>query len=94
MHLRVSLMQLVMQLVHLLFGTRQRASAGGRDPIHAPAASIGIRKGFDQPRALQAVKQWIESPRPDAISMAPQLLHHGQAEYGFVCRMHQNVDSD
>ncbi len=40
------------------------------------------------------MQQWIERSRTDAIAMAPQLLHHRQAEDGFLHGVQKHMDSN
>ena len=86
--------QLVVQLVHFLFGSGERPAASRRDPIEAPAIPCGILRRLEQPGALQSVQQRIESPRSDAVSVMRELLHHRQAEDRPLRRMHENVNAN
>jgi hypothetical protein len=87
-------MQLVVQLVDLLFGSRKGAAAGRCNPVHAPAASARISKRFQQLGALQSVQQGIEGPRPDAVAMVRKFLHHRQPKDGLVGCVNENVNAD
>jgi hypothetical protein len=84
----------MVQLVDFFFGSREGAAACSRNPIHAPPVSTAIRKRLQQLRAFQSMKQRIERPGPDPVSMARQFLHHRQSKDGLLRRMHQNVDAN
>ncbi len=86
--------QLVVQLVHFLFGSGERPAASGCDPIEAPAIPCGILRRLEQPGALQSVQQRIESSRPDPVFMARKFLYHRQAEDRPLRRMHENVNAN
>ncbi len=86
--------QLVVQLVHFLFGSGERPAASRRDPIEAPAIPCGIFRRLEQPGALQSVQQRIECSRPDAVSVMRELLHHRQAEDRLLRRVQQHVNAN
>ncbi len=78
----------VVQFIDLHSGLVQSPVARSRDLIDpATVPSNILEDRFQKTAAFQAMQKWVESSRPDAISMMRQFLHHRKAEDGLLRRM-------
>jgi hypothetical protein len=85
--------KLVVQFIDLYSGPVQSLLAGTRnlvDPSTMPSNIFEDR--LQEAAALQAMQEWVESSRSDAIAVVGQLLHHRNAEDRLLRRMYEHVN--
>ena len=82
---RVFFVKFMMKLVYLFSGFVQGFPANGGDLVNPSLASSNIPEyRLQQTSSLQAMQEWVEGSRANAISMMLQLLHHGQPKDWFL----------
>ncbi len=86
-------MKFLMKLIDLCSGLVQGLPSLASNPIDPSLASTHRRNNrLQQATPFQPMQQRIQRPRPNAISMMCQLLHHRQSEDRLMSRMHKHVD--
>ena len=90
---RMFFVKFVMKLIYLLSGFLQGFPANGGDLVNPSLASSNISQyRLQQTASLQAMQEWVEGARANAISMMRQLLHHGQSKDWLMGSMHQYMN--
>ena len=86
-------MKLVMKLIYFFPGFVQGFPASSGDLVNPSLATTNIPEyRLQQAAPLQAMQEWVEGSRTDAISMMRQLLHHRQAKDWLMGCMHQYMN--
>jgi len=82
---RVFFVKFMMKLVYLFSGFVQGFPANGGDLVNPSLTSSNIPEyRLQQATPLQAMQEWVEGSRANAIPMMLQLLHHGQSKDWFL----------
>jgi hypothetical protein len=83
----------VVQFIDLHPGLVQALLAGSRDLIDPATVPSNIFEDrLQETTALQAMQKGVESPRPDAIPVMRQFLHHRKAEDGLLRSMYEYMN--